>query len=193
MTEVQWLWEYDSLMRKDEEDKDTIVDSIRAFKRVLINILGLNLMNDDTAIDPDAREDNFMPLAMFVGRPDIIEAIIENANKQEQISKAIADDEFENLSAAFAEDTIDDIGDMEPIFNIPDSVDVLKLQQEQDLRDSGVKIVDSMPSRKMPHISLDNSNLQEELEKRRIEKAKVDKEISEFVKEVKNTPKVKID
>jgi hypothetical protein len=155
MTTTQWLFEYHSLQEKEKQDTENLIETLKVSKKMLVNLLGLNLLKEPGDTEDD---ETFTPLSMLTGRREIVETILNNMDKDKQIQQALDDQHFDELSTAFAND---DIGDMEPVvFNeeeIKQKLEIAKQEErEQELRAAGVKIVDSAPSN-IPHIKFDMS------------------------------------
>lgn len=140
MTTTQWLFEYHILQEKEKQESELTVATIKTCRKVLANLLGLDLMQDDD-------EDVYMPLIMMVARREVIESILEKFEKDKLTSEALDDDNFEQLSNAMAND---ELGDMEPI--MPDLEKIEKADLERKMRAVGIKFVDKLPD--VPHITL---------------------------------------
>lgn len=146
MTTTQWMFEYYSLRKKEKEDVDLVVDVMKSFRKMLVNVLGLDLMKDSGNKD----ENTFMPLSLMVGRREVVDSIIDKIKKEEQIAAALNDKDFDSLSKNMAEDT----GDMEPIITIPSEADIIEMnkkERERQLKTLNIKLVDSIPD--APHIN----------------------------------------
>lgn len=167
MTQAQWLFEYVSLKDKEKEDFEFVQMSFKALKRMLVNLLGLNLMNskEDTEKMTETELENvFVPLAVMAGRREVVEHILKKFKDEEQ-PEIKPDDEFEKLSQAIARG--DDLGDMAPIIDIDEKTDE-KLKsyfnpgKEAQYQRLGIKIIENQ-TRSVPTIKL---NIQEMNERR---------------------------
>ena len=156
MTDAQWLMEYYSLQQKEKNEYTMLEDGLKALRSLLVNVLGLNLLNDLS--DVDANEEMFIPMSVLVGRREVAETILKKVDEDINIDKVMSDDSFEEMSKALANGTIDDIGDMDPIFDIDESKieEMQKEEREKELAMLGVKIVEHTPV--VPHISFDNED-----------------------------------
>ena len=64
MTDAQWLFEYEALRRKDEEDMKHQHETMMTVKKVLIGLLGLDLNMLRPDVPPDA-DPNIVPLSLL--------------------------------------------------------------------------------------------------------------------------------
>jgi len=145
MTTTQWLFEYYALQKKGKEDIDLVIETLKAARKMLVNVLGLDLLNDVDGKNDEA----FMPLVMMAGRRGVVESILDKIKKNEELSTAINDENFDAVSKAMA------VGDMEPIISLPtpdELVEINKREREKELRSLGIKLVDTIPDG--PHINI---------------------------------------
>jgi hypothetical protein len=153
MTGAQWLWEYEALSQKEQEETERNVTVFKIIKQHVVGLLGLNLMFDEETLEKDP--DLFMPWVMMGGRREIVQALTEKFNAA-QNKDAIDDPEFEKLSSAIANG---DVGDMDPILNVS-GLDMEKIKQQvrmEDLQKAGVRLVTNIPN--MPHITIDKEEM----------------------------------
>lgn len=118
MTKVQWLFEYNSLAKKE---KDIAQVSVKILKGLLINVLGLNALKpEDESGNPKTFEnmtqeekEGFLPLIAWCGRPELLKKVSEQIEKTDLLAEIPKDSKYEDLVAA-----IDAAGgDMEPILD----------------------------------------------------------------------------
>jgi hypothetical protein len=109
MTSTWWILEsemtYRKVERKNTEVEEVFKAGFESVKQLLINLLGLNLMLKDeengklSAPGPN----DFLPMTMFVGRPEILASMYEKfeqfkAQKEAEFSVRAEDKtEFEDL------------------------------------------------------------------------------------------------
>ena len=72
MTRAQWLWEFQALQKKEEEHTNLAIDSLKAIEKMLIKLLGLDLLKGE-----DDEDDTIIPLSMLTGRREVVETMIE--------------------------------------------------------------------------------------------------------------------
>lgn len=110
MTWEQWLFEYIALRRREhaefERSVETQLESLKALRAMLINILGLNVFGEKTpaerredekaGLDPETPR--FMPLAYMIGDPDWVRHLQEFAQRRTGENAANEDEAFDRLS-----------------------------------------------------------------------------------------------
>jgi len=101
MTQIRWLFEYHSLVKKETEYWETA-------RRLIISLFGLNLFGraglstleeDELGRFKDAginEADLFLPLTMFIN-PMMNEKLISGYFEDQEVDKAMADMDFELL------------------------------------------------------------------------------------------------
>jgi hypothetical protein len=184
MTSAQWLFEYMSLREKEKEQTDTLIQTLRVLKHMLITILGLNLgqkKKDGDEEKKDEDEEGFIPLSLVAGRREVVEHLLEQMQSEEVAQVAIDDNEFEKMSAAIAHG--EDLGDMSPLFEVDEDLNKtlntwFTPGREQELQRLGVKIFEEKED-DVNHVSVDA----EEINKKRIKKAIETRQAGEQVKE----------
>lgn len=94
MTKAQWLFEYTALLEREKEDRKF---QLKAFKNILVSILGLDIPNKMKGDeDPEA----YTPLVMMAGNHHLLKAMIDNINKDKDDgdparSSKVGDTEYE--------------------------------------------------------------------------------------------------
>jgi len=174
MTRAQWLWEFQAIQKKEEDDANVVIESLKAIEKMLVHLLGLNLLQDD-----DDENESIIPLSLFTGRREIIEAIMEKIGKDVVAKEAISDDQFNDLSAAFARGEVEDLGDMDPIIE-EQIAEVAEQDRQKHLASIGVKVVDEIPD--APHFKLDIDRMQERIREVTTSRTESEKHIEEVVK-----------
>lgn len=120
MTPAQWAFEYIALNRKERDDKEF---HIRSLKSVLITTLGLNLLKPEDqnghpkgyeAMNDEERE-SFIPLTAWTGNEGMLKAVREQHEKGE-VSDTLPDMDsaYDDMVAAI--DAAE--GDIEPIIGV---------------------------------------------------------------------------
>jgi len=139
MTISQWLFEYTALRKKEREDLEM---QIKLSKRVLVNVLGLNLIRPENADGTikdfstltEEEKDQFLPLSAWVGRPELLDVVKEQNDKTMVNGEVHNDNAYEDLVAS-----IDAAGgDMEPIIDKMFNIDRTQLKTDilEDQADS---------------------------------------------------------
>jgi hypothetical protein len=193
MTQAQWFWEYLALREKEKEQHkltvETITDTLKALKIMLVSILGLNLI---PGVKKEGEEDKdfIIPLSLIAGRRDAVELIFKKMNEEEEINKALEDEEFERLSQAMAKD--EDLGDMEPLINMsPEEeqqlTDWFNPARLRELQRMGINVTET-PHKPTVHIDVDTDNIKQKMAdqaKARIDASKqIEKEFERDRKEL---------
>jgi hypothetical protein len=97
MTQEQWLFEYNALLKKEEEEvklTGKIVEAhLRGTRNLLVNLLGLNLFVPEDQADRD-----FMPLVGLVGHPEMLKFYQEQAKRRADEDAAGDDEIFDQFS-----------------------------------------------------------------------------------------------
>ncbi|MCK5612107.1 hypothetical protein KAR91_60105 [Candidatus Pacearchaeota archaeon] len=184
MTQAQWFWEYFALREKEKEQNkltaETITDSLKALRTILISVLGLNLLPNEKTEDGEEKE-VIIPLSLLTGRRDAVELMFKKMNEEEQLNKAIGDEEFERLSMAMAKG--EDLGDMEPLVNMtPEEeknlTEWFNPARTQELKNMGINITD-IPHKPVVHIDVDTDSMKERMVEQTKTRYAVDKEIEQ--------------
>lgn len=193
MTDAQWLLEY-MLLREKEREKEKevaelVTQSLNALKRLLVNLLGLNVL------PPKEGEENaekIIPLSLMTARREVLGYVLEQMDVDQQVEAALDDDEFEAMSQAIAKG--EDLGDMTPLFEVDEQLDEQLNEwftpgREQELRRLGVKIVDG-PLKETAHHNVDGAEIQQKKRQaaleRQIAKEEIEKQIAEEKKRHKS-------
>jgi len=140
------------MREKEKFEGDKISSLVKAFKFIMIKLLGLDLMNDRPNIEDKQQTDmdgiSFIPLSLIAGRREVAQIILDKLDKDEAATKAIDDAEFEKMSAAIAE------GDMSPIFDGESPKDIINEIQNraEELQKIGVSLTNTTPN--VPHIDV---------------------------------------
>ncbi len=157
MNDSQWLWEYFALKEKEKQQTDTTIEIVSMARRILISLLGLDLMKSDPVPGEEKVEteksDSFMPLSLMTGRREVVEMIVKSFDQQEKIKKALEDENFEQISQSMA---AGNTTDMDPILEQIDTNAILKKDFEEQMRRVGVKIVDQ--THDVPHVDVKFKN-----------------------------------
>lgn len=178
MSTAQWLFEYLALREKEREDFELVQLFFKTFRKMLISVLGLNLLNkeDDESNTEDNEYESFIPLSLMTGRREIIETILKRF--EDEVDAGFQEDEdFERVSAAMAKG--EDLGDMAPMFEVDDDINN-KLNtwftpgKVHELQKLGVKVTDS-PRKPAVHIDTDI----EEINRKRTEQQRISKQTNE--------------
>ena len=186
MTDAQWYWEFIALREKEKEEVTRTFESIKAIHGMMVNVLGLNLLNDkDDENEDDENLTNFIPFSLMVSRPEVIEVIMKKMESQGAEMKAMEDDAFEELSRSIAE--ADDLGDMEPMFEVTPEMEQNLNQwftpgREQELQALGINVKEQPNFVKGSHHVVD-VNPNEAAMQRTKERVQVNKEIQDALKE----------
>lgn len=169
MTSAQWLFEYVALREKEKDNTETIIQTLKALRKLLVSILGLNLMQKkkgaegEDSKDKDEEDESFVPMSLIAGRREIVEHILENMSQEEAVQNFVEDEDFEKMSAAIAAG--EDLGDMAPMFEVDDTL-TQKLNtwftpgREEELRKLGVRIVEEKTS-DVSHVDVDAEAIKE--------------------------------
>lgn len=140
MTSTQWLFEYFSLKEKERDEFELVESTFKAFRRMLVGLLGLDLLKNKDEIEEN--KESFIPMSLLAGRREVVETILKQW-KDEETTEYIEDEEFEKMSQAIARG--DDLGDMSPIID-PSGEEADALKQwftpgrMEELKRMGVKI-----------------------------------------------------
>ncbi len=151
MSRVQWVFEYHSLINKERE---TIKLNVKVMKGLLINVLGLNALRPEDAQgnvkDPETltaeEQEAYLPLIAWCGRPELLQKVSEQLQKDEIVAEIGKDTSYDKLVAEM--DAAD--GDLLPIiqekFGIK-SEDLGKqseVNRKADLAKLGIKDISEM-------------------------------------------------
>lgn len=151
MSRVQWLFEYHSLINKERESMKL---NIKVMKGLLINVLGLNALRPEDAqgnpkdyasLTPEEQE-SYLPLVAWCGRPELLQKISDQIQKEEIVADIGKDTSYETLVAQM--DAAD--GDLLPIiqekFGIKteDLKQQTSVNQKEDLKKLGIRDISEM-------------------------------------------------
>lgn len=116
-----------------------------AFRQLLIKLLGLDLVKYVWSDEDEPDENAYIPLSLLTARREVIEHFLKGMEEKDNIENALNDERFEKLSQAIANDTVDDMADMEPVVDIGHIDDILAWDgpvRQKELKMLGIKIVD---------------------------------------------------
>lgn len=183
MTDAQWLFEYIILREKEKEELELISNLSKGLKNMLVNILGLNLMNTEKD-DSDV----FIPMSIMVARREVVEKIVEELDKKEVVASAAEDENFEKISKAIANG--DDLGDMSPMFDIDSETNAkldtwLTPSREQELLSLGVKLVDTPINKNIVHVDINADEIKQKKINSAFMKEQAKKDMEEQIKQDK--------
>ena len=98
----QWVFEARGLQKKEQSEAEARIamaeSCITIGRDMAINLLGLNILTMGKPQEKD-KPLNIVPLAMMVGHPEVLQALLEEAKKGEGEIAASEDDVFEALSS----------------------------------------------------------------------------------------------
>ena len=118
MTTEQWHFEYEGLLAREEAKASTLArvfrDAVRAFREVLISVLGLNLLKRWIGATPEQAErlkdmTPFVPAAYLWTKPEVLEHWQQEALRDEGAEAAMKDEAFEAFSAALARGDLSEV------------------------------------------------------------------------------------
>lgn len=186
-----------SLREKESEQVELTVQTLKALKKLLVHVLGLNLLNekkenpDGTGIKEENEDEFFVPLSLLAGRREVIETILEKMQNEEVSNSAIDDDEFERMSAAIAKG--EDLGDMSPLFEVDEDLNETLTQwftpiREGELQKLGIKITEDKENT-VSHVNVDIGKMNEERIKRAIETKQAGEQVQQQIEQEKKNLK----
>jgi hypothetical protein len=101
MNETKWMFEYEVLRMKEERRVEEVGTLFKAFRKELINLLGLNLMpmeDPETHLLKRPGENEYVPLAVMTSREGFVEAFVQRNDELRQQEEAAKDLETEASS-----------------------------------------------------------------------------------------------
>jgi len=145
MNYVQWVWEFESLKRRelqDHKNKMELVESVfmaasKTFRETLISLLGLN-------IGTGGKPETFVPLVYSSGRAETVSELMKLDEAGLSTDIAVQNEQFDTLNDRLRGM---DFGDLEPVFSGALSPDPHERwnspENQQMLRDLGIELFDS--------------------------------------------------
>jgi len=149
----QWLFEALAIRKKEDAAAKTHYDTIKTVLETLqhmaINLLGLNAFSNASEAEGKTSDlPKIIPLAMMVGHPEVLNALMEQSQKDVSEKKAGENEAFEDFSAQLHQQlktgASDLPGDMIPILTEEDfqldhnaywnSVDVQEMLQNMGVK-----------------------------------------------------------
>lgn len=123
MTAMQWFFEYYALRRKEREQNQLLQGLVMAGRKLAVKLLGLDLQS---YVEGAPESDDFIPLSLLVGQPEVLRAVMEQAEEEADGYAAGNDDDFDAMSKQLMEASSGmkaDDGDMIPIISEPLNLD----------------------------------------------------------------------
>ena len=114
MNDTQWYFEFESYAQSQDSRYEEYKVVMEAWKRMLISLLGLNLMPVEEEEDGRLRmptEDEIMPLSLIMGREEVVAAIskkLDEYRDQSEVDNQMASEDYEPI------DDLDDLEDTLP-------------------------------------------------------------------------------
>jgi hypothetical protein len=97
MNDQQWLFEAYALRKADERDMHLRMESMKWQRNLLVNLLGLNLVKE-----AGGDGDEYIPLAVLCGQPDVMKYVFEEREREEKAGDALNDPDFDEWSEKLA-------------------------------------------------------------------------------------------
>lgn len=149
MSHAQWLAQakiYQIQEQRERESQSKLIEevfsaSIKAFRETLIRILGTNIGAGKPKNPDDPTP--FYPMSMIVGRPEVLEELIQREQEELRVTAAVEDPELDKFNDELMNI---DFGDIEPLLNSginsDDPLERWKSDEwQQMLRDMGIEVV----------------------------------------------------
>lgn len=103
MNDQQWLFEAYALRKAEERDMQLRIESMKWQRNLLVNLLGLNLVKE-----AGSDGDEFIPLAVLCGQPEVLKYVFEEREREEKAGDALNDPDFDEWSEKLARGELDD-------------------------------------------------------------------------------------
>ena len=129
MTWAQWLFEYAGLKEREKAESERMGEvmniSLRSIREIMVGVLGLGVFVPEKAREAHAAKieaaraagedlplSPFIPAAMMFSNHHLLAKLHEIQEEESKTEAAMADEAFEQMSAALARG---DVGDLDPI------------------------------------------------------------------------------
>lgn len=114
MTPVAWALEARAIRARQDAQREFVLTLAKTlhtqFRRSLVEILGCNLLPAPGAAADAPPEENYTPLALLIGNPQMWATTKKTWDREAAARKALADKTNDSFVS-----TVDEIGDMEPL------------------------------------------------------------------------------
>lgn len=97
MTDGQWLFEAYAMRKAEQRQVDQRIDQFEALKHMLMALLGLDLVEQ-----AGGTGDEFIPLSIMCGQPDVMQKVLEERNVESGATDALNDSDFDAFSERLA-------------------------------------------------------------------------------------------
>ena len=107
MNDAQWIFEAYALNKRQADEEKMQISILQAQRQMLSRLLGLDLVQR-----VGEESDQFIPLSILCGQPEVMKAVLEEAEAESKIPSALEDPEFDEMSERMA---MGDFSDLIPI------------------------------------------------------------------------------
>lgn len=97
MTDAQWLFEAYALRQRERAEAEKQIAVMKMQRQVLISLLGLDMVKQ-----AGGTGEEFVPLSLTCGTPELLAKIFEDAQHEEKATDALNDPDFDAFSEALA-------------------------------------------------------------------------------------------
>jgi len=113
MNDLQWLFEFESYASEREEHYEEIKTILNSFKKMFVNLLGLNILPVEEEEGGRLRlpgDEEIMPLALIAGNEGFVTTVSErwkDYKEQQEADEAYVDEEY--VSIEEVEESLPDV------------------------------------------------------------------------------------